>query len=161
MLTKRKKDTKQRGYTTHGWGNRKRHRGAGNRGGRGMAGTGKRCKTRKQSILTIKRYFGKHGFKTKRRTFITSTNIQYLEDKADYLLKTNKAVEKDGFFVINLADVGVDKLLSKGKPSRKYDITCFTASKGAVEAIEGQGGKVNFSNVKEKEPEQEPSTSKE
>lgn len=149
MLNKRKKNTRQRGYTTHGWGNRKRHRGAGNRGGRGMAGTGKRGKTRKQSILTIKNYFGKHGFKTKRRYFITSTNIQYLEDKVDYLLQNNKATEKDGFVVVDLADIGVDKLLSKGKPTRKYKITCFTASKGAIDAIKEAGGEVNFSNIKE------------
>ncbi|MFW5990626.1 MAG: uL15 family ribosomal protein [Candidatus Nanoarchaeia archaeon] len=147
MLTKRKKNTRQRGYTTHGWGNRKKHRGAGNRGGRGMAGTGKRGKTRKQQILGIKNYFGKHGFKTKRRTFITSTNIQYLEDKAQYLLNNNMAKEENGFFVIDLGDIGVDKLLSKGEPKRKYKITCFTASKGAVDAVKKAGGEVTFSNV--------------
>ena len=33
-MQKKKKVTKQRGHKTHGWGSKKKHRGAGNRGGR-------------------------------------------------------------------------------------------------------------------------------
>ena len=39
----RKKNTRQRGSHTHGWGAKKKHRGAGNRGGRGNAGSGPRA----------------------------------------------------------------------------------------------------------------------
>ena len=39
---KRKKNSRQRGEWTHGWGAKKKHRGAGHRGGRGNAGSGKR-----------------------------------------------------------------------------------------------------------------------
>jgi len=64
MKFKRKKVTKQRGSKTHGWGAMKKHRGAGNRGGRGMAGTGKRGDAKKPSIQKNKKYFGKYGFKS-------------------------------------------------------------------------------------------------
>ena len=50
-VNRRKKVVKQRGSHTHGWGSKKKHRGAGNRGGRGMAGSGKRADQRKPSIL--------------------------------------------------------------------------------------------------------------
>ena len=51
--TKRKKNTRMRAHTTHGWGSMKKRRGAGNRGGRGMAGTGKRAAQKKQTILKL------------------------------------------------------------------------------------------------------------
>ncbi len=149
MDFKRKKTTRQRGYRTHGWGAGKKHRGAGSRGGRGMAGTGKRGKSRKQRVTGVKNYFGKYGFTTKRRNFVTSANIAYLENKGQYLLDSKKAELKDGYFVVDLKDFGVDKLLSKGKPTRKYKITCFTATKRAVEAVKAAGGEVVFSNITE------------
>lgn len=146
MDFKRKKTRKQRGTRTYGWGAGKKHRGAGSRGGKGMASTGKRAKSRKQAITSIKKYFGKHGFTTKRRRFVTSANIDYLESKGEYLLNNNKAEEKDGYFVIDLRNIGVDKLLSKGKPTRKYKITCVTATKRAIDAVKAAGGEVVFSN---------------
>ena len=43
VVNKRKKFSRQRGGHTHGWGSKKKHRGSGNRGGKGMGGTGKRA----------------------------------------------------------------------------------------------------------------------
>ncbi|MFW6383467.1 MAG: uL15 family ribosomal protein [Nanoarchaeota archaeon] len=146
MDSKIKKTRKQRGSRTHGWGAGKKHRGAGSRGGRGMAGTGKRGKSRKQAVSGIKNYFGKYGFTTKRRQFVTSANIAYLENNGDYLLNTKKAELKEGFFVIDLKNIGIDKLISKGKPTRKYKITCFTSTKRAIDAVQAAGGEVLFSN---------------
>ncbi len=154
MDSKRKKTTRQRGSRTHGWGAGKKHRGAGSRGGRGMAGSGKRAKSKIQAVKKIKNYFGRYGFTTKRRNFITSANIDYLEKKGGSLLDSKKAELKDGFFVIDLGEIGVDKLLSKGKPTRKYKITCFTASKNAVEAVQAAGGEVVFSNIQSPQDEE-------
>ena len=69
VVNKRKKNTRMRGNTTHGWGSMKKRRGAGNRGGRGNAGTGKRADQKKPTILKLygNSYFGKHGFKNQRR----------------------------------------------------------------------------------------------
>jgi len=38
-VNKRKKMSRLRGSHTHGWGAKKKHRGKGNKGGAGMAGT--------------------------------------------------------------------------------------------------------------------------
>ena len=50
MQNKVKKVRKFRGSHTHGYGSKKKHRGAGSRGGRGMAGSGKRADQKKPSI---------------------------------------------------------------------------------------------------------------
>ena len=65
VVNKRKKSTRQRAGTTHGYGSMKKHRGAGHRGGRGASGTGKRADSKKPSIWKQTDYFGKHGFKKK------------------------------------------------------------------------------------------------
>src|SRR3989338_2045713 len=49
---KQKKVVRYRGSHTHGGGAKKKRRGAGNRGGRGMAGSGKRAGQIKPTILT-------------------------------------------------------------------------------------------------------------
>ena len=49
-VNKRKKNVRQRGHKTHGWGEKKKHRGKGHQGGAGMAGTGKRADSKKPSI---------------------------------------------------------------------------------------------------------------
>ena len=69
MKSKRKKVNKYRGSQTHGGGAKKKRRGAGNRGGRGMAGSGKRADQKKPSILKEygNRYFGKRGFRSKNK----------------------------------------------------------------------------------------------
>jgi len=66
---KRKKVVKYRGSHTHGGGAKKKRRGAGNRGGRGLAGSGKRAHHKKQLIFKLfgKDYFGKKGFYSIRR----------------------------------------------------------------------------------------------
>ena len=58
VVNKRKKVTRYRAHTTHGGGHRKKRRGAGNRGGKGNAGTGKRGKAKKPSYEPL----GKKGF---------------------------------------------------------------------------------------------------
>ena len=60
-VNKRKKATRFRAKTTHGYGSMKKNRGAGNRGGRGMAGSGKRADQKKPTILKLygNEYFGK------------------------------------------------------------------------------------------------------
>ena len=54
-----------RGTSSHGWGSKKKHRGAGHRGGKGMAGSGKRADQKKPTILNLygNDYYGKKGFR--------------------------------------------------------------------------------------------------
>ena len=146
----RKKNSRQRGSKTHGWGAMKKHRGAGNRGGRGMAGTGKRGDAKKPVIWKNSKYFGKHGFKSLRKGSAT-VNLSYIQEHADKLILDKKAAKDGEFIVINLTDLKFDKLLGAGKITSKFKITCDTASKKAKEKIEALGGKVT-ENVTEKHP---------
>ncbi len=142
-VNRRKKNSRQRGSHTHGWGAMKKHRGMGNRGGAGAAGTGKRADSNKPSVWHIKNYFGKYGFVNRGAGEKAATiNASILDENAEALASKNLAKEQDGGFAINLKDLGFTKLLGKGKVSKKLFLTCETASKRAVESVEAAGGKV-------------------
>ena len=129
-VNKRKKKSRLRGSHTHGWGSKKKHRGAGNRGGRGMAGSGKRSDQKKPSIINEygNSYFGKRGFR--RKNIIRRISTINIKDLNNY---------KDS---VNLKELGFDKLLGKGNINKKLVVTINSASKKAVEKIEKAGGKV-------------------
>ena len=103
LKKKRTKVSRQRGSFTHGWGHKKKHRGAGSRGGVGLAGTGARGDQKKQTILKEKGkdYFGKKGFKKKNvRTYLTITRRD-LENNLENMLKRKLIVEENGKYVLN------------------------------------------------------------
>ncbi|HLD02181.1 MAG TPA: uL15 family ribosomal protein [Candidatus Nanoarchaeia archaeon] len=131
MLTRKKKKVRKlRGSFTHGCGAKKKHRNAGNRGGRGMAGTGKRADQKKISILQTygESYFGKHGFSLHHslRKKVNAINLENLPDSND----------------IDLTKLGYDKLLGKGVISRKVKVIVDSCSRIAKEKIEQAGGQV-------------------
>jgi len=149
VVRKRKKALRQRGSKTHGWGSKKKHRGAGNRGGRGMAGSGKRSDSKKPSIWSDK-YFGKHGFSSKSTKIINPVNLDYLEENL-YRLISKKLVNKENnIFSVDLEKLGFNKLLGNGKVQSKYKIKVPYASKKAIEKVKGSGGEVILT-VKNKE----------
>lgn len=133
VVHRRKKLVKQRGTRTHGWGTKK-HRGSGNRGGFGMAGTGKRADQKKPSVYAEygPSYFGKTGFTIppKIKKSIKAINIK----------EANKLAAKDN--VLNLTELGYDKLLGKGNLERKLKIIVKSASANAIEKIKKIGGEV-------------------
>lgn len=139
-VNRRKKNVKQRGTTWHGWGRgAAHHKGAGNRGGRGMAGTGKKAGTRQPSVWNPRRY-GKVGFTMKGpKKKINAVNLEVI----------GKMVEKGKIKNdINLKDLGFNKLLGKGK-GIKLKITVDEASSKAVEKVKTAGGEVILSAKKE------------
>jgi len=130
-MNKRKKNVRQRGHKTYGWGSKKKRRGAGNRGGRGMAGSGKRADQKKPSILKKygSSYFGKKGFKRPQKMIkkiktINVFELTHFKDKID------------------LTQLGYDKLLGKGSINKPLEVKISFASKMAIEKIEKAGGKV-------------------
>jgi len=145
MIIKRKKATRYRGSQTHGGGSKKKRRGAGNRGGRGMAGSGKRADQKKPTILKLygSSYFGKKGFTSKIKKDIKSINIQTIENRLYSWLKKGILKKQDDIMNINLKELGYDKLLSKGKIKNKFNIEVEYASKKAIEKIQKSGGKIN------------------
>jgi len=140
VVRKNKKCVKRRGHTTHGYGSMKKNRGAGNRGGRGMAGTGKRGDAKKPSI-DVRRYFGKRGFFNPNVKIKVSINVQDLKK-----LSSKKEGE---FIVIDLKEKGFNKLLSKGRADQKYKIIVDYATPKAIEKIKALGGEVIFPEKQE------------
>lgn len=141
--SKRKKVIRYRGSKTHGGGAMKKRRGAGNRGGRGMAGTGKRGDAKKPCIWNNKRYFGKYGFTPQNKTTIKACSLFYLENKLPYLIEKKLIKEEKGTYVVDLAALGFNKLLSNGKVTKKYNITTDHASASAIEKVKAAGGNVD------------------
>jgi large subunit ribosomal protein L15 len=153
-INKRKKNSRLRGSHTHGWGEKKKHRGGGSRGGKGNSGTGKRADSKKPSIWKeYASYFGKHGFVNKNGTDIHPINLQYLENHIASFIKNKKAELKNGVYVVNLTELGYNKLLSKGNISKKYEIIVDIATENAITKVEEAGGSVT---VSEKEEAEEP-----
>jgi len=125
-IKKRKKSTRFRGTHTHGRGFKKKARGSGNRGGVGMAGTGKRADQKKTLILNLpEKYFGKS--KTRRA-------------KPKIILKTiNLRDIPDGKKEINLKGC---KILAEGELKQKITIKASAASKSAIDKIKKAGSDI-------------------
>ncbi len=132
-VNKRKKSTRFRAKTTHGYGSMKKNRGAGNRGGRGMAGTGKRADQKKPTILKKygPSYFGKHGFNRPQSVVkkIKVINLSYIEEHAE---------KKGSEYVFDASNY--DKVLGTGKLTKKIKITSNSFSQSSLEKIKKAGG---------------------
>jgi len=133
-----KKSKKFRAKTTHGWGSKKKHRGAGNRGGRGMAGTGKRADQKKSLILKTygKKYFGKHGFKRplKLKNKGKTINLNIINEKTS---------AGDTFNALKY-----EKVLGSGSLDKKIKIKANSFSKIALEKIKKSGSEAIINDIK-------------
>jgi len=142
-LKKRKKTSRQRGGTTHGWGARQRHRGKGSKGGKGMAGSGKRADQKKQFALIkankagFKNYFGGKGFTSRRK--------KKKKEKCINLKNAMEIAENSGKGKIELKDY---KILGEGE-GFKAEIFAKSASQSAIEKMEKAGGKITCAAKKE------------
>lgn len=152
VTNKRKKVVKYRAHTTHGGGHRKKRRGAGNRGGRGRAGSGKKSKVKKQNYPKL----GKKGFSS-----INQSKNKTLDfNKLNQLIQKKKIVAKEG--VIDLTTLGYQKLLATGTPPSKITLKISQFSKKAEEKINVAGGSlIKESKTKETTPAKENKDKKE
>ncbi|MBI2659666.1 uL15 family ribosomal protein [Candidatus Woesearchaeota archaeon] len=142
-VNKRKKNERQRGSKTHGWGAKKKHRGKGHQGGAGMASSGKRSDAKKPSIWKDKNYFGKHGFVSKTpKIKINAVNISYIEQHMEKFVSSGLAKKEQDSYSLELGKLGFNKLLGDGRVSVKLRITTPYASKIAVEKVKEAGGEV-------------------
>ncbi|MEK6925690.1 MAG: uL15 family ribosomal protein [Nanoarchaeota archaeon] len=135
---KRKKSSRMHGRKmgTHGHGARKKKKGSGHRGGKGMAGTGKRADHKKTLITKLygHGYFGKQG--------ITSKGTKRDKRNRINLLSIQNNLEKYGKkngdkWEINLPHY---KVLGDGEVKHKLIIKAKEASKSAIEKIKKAGG---------------------
>jgi large subunit ribosomal protein L15 len=141
-INHRKKSSRHRGSWTHGWGEKKKHRGAGSRGGRGNAGSGKRGDAKKPSYWKIKKFSGKHGFTNPTTKAVYMITISQLNSSIQQLVGMGSAVKNDNVYKINLSELGFDKLLGTGKPLYTFEIVVAKATDSAIKKIEEKGGSV-------------------
>lgn len=160
---KRKKSTRQHGRNmgTHGGGARKKNKGTGHRGGKGMSGSGKRADHKKTLITKLygNDYFGKQGITSRgterdKRLRINLGQIQSNpeiyghqgrtpKDSKEKSLQGAKKTSKG--WEINLSNY---KVLGTGEVKDKMIITCLEASKSAIEKVKKAGGEVIVKEVK-------------
>jgi len=114
-----------RGKRTHGKGNTKNKRGAGNQGGAGRAGSFKHKFTKYQVIV------GKRKLVSPRLGPKDKPKAITLHDLNSYLLN------KD---VIDLKEIGFQKILGTGNLTKKVTIKNALVTKVAREKIEKLGG---------------------
>ena len=141
-LKKRTKKTRMRGARTCGYGFRQKHKGHGNAGGFGMAGTGKRADHKKQVALEMaieagfKSYFGKQGFTSASGEKNRNKQINLADIKKNFLGK-----EK-------VLDFSEYKILGEGE-GFKATIKAKSASASAMEKMKKAGGEIIVSEKKE------------
>ncbi len=138
---KRKKSSRMHGMNmgTHGTGARKNKRDTGNKGGKGMSGSGKRADHKKTLVTKLygHGYFGKQGItsrgtkRDKRERINLSTIMNNLNDLGK---KTSKGWE------ISLPKAKI--LNSNVEIKEKLIINAFEASKGAIENVKKAGGEI-------------------
>ncbi len=134
---KRSKRSRLRGRRTCGYGSRKKHRGKGSKGGKGMAGTGKRAGQKRTWVLKYDpNYLGKKGFtsqkKLRQRKKMKIINLSQIQEQID-----NGLIKKGG--EIKLKNY---KVLSRGTLKDKLIIKATAYSKKAEEKIKKAGGKI-------------------
>lgn len=158
---KQKKSIRQRGGKTHGWGSMKKHRGAGNRGGRGNAGSGKRADHKKPSYWDNTKpmrsgqkrgqdYFGKFGFVSIQPAKIIAINIKELDQRIATWAAEKKAQKSGDTYTVDLGSLGYQKLLGTGQINKKVKVTVQIATPHAVTKIAAAGGSVETAAVEEK-----------
>ena len=137
---KKKKSVKMHGMNmgTHGGGARKKRKGSGHRGGKGMSGSGKRADHKKTLVIKLygNKYFGKQGITSRgtKRDTRQRINLQQIEMHLEKYGKKGK----DGW-EINLKNY---KILGTGEVKNKLIITAKEASNSAIEKVKKKGGEI-------------------
>src|SRR3989344_9504548 len=141
-IKKRNKRSRLRGRRRCGYGFGKKHRGKGSKGGKGMAGTGKKA-GQKLTWVQAKApdYFGKHGFTSMKKlsSGIQIINLFQVQDNHKRLIKEGKGKKTPQGIELSLESY---KILGEGEVKDKFIINAAAASKSAISKVEKAGGKV-------------------
>ena len=137
---KRKKASRMHGMNmgTHGGGARKKRKGSGHRGGKGMSGSGKRADHKKTLVIKLygNKYFGKQGITSRgtKRDVRKRINLRQIEMNLEKYGKKGKQG-----WEIDLKDY---KLLGQGEVKNKLIIKAKEASKSPIEKVNEKGGEI-------------------
>lgn len=141
MASLRSRRSRLRGERTCGYGFKKKHRGKGSKGGKGMAGTGKRAGQKHTWVLKNfpEGYFGKKGFKTEKNTkkILMELNLDEIQENFDKLIKRGLGKKNGSEIELNLKGY---KILSRGNLKEKFKIHATAFSEKAKEKIEKSKG---------------------
>lgn len=137
-LKKRRKSSRNRGRRTCGY-SAKLHKGKGSKGGKGMAGTGKRADQKKTLVIKLygNEYFGKQG--------VTSRKAKKKKGKIINLEEIKRRF-KEGEL-----DLSEYKILGDGEIKGKYIIKARAASSSAISKIKKAGGDIIIKEKKKPE----------
>ena len=145
---KRKKNSRNhgRGMGTDGTGARKNKRKSGNKGGNGMAGSGKRADQQKTRITKLygHSYFGKQGITSRKTKRDTRQRINLRDIKERFFNKQGQEIDLKKY-----------KILSKGE-GFKATINALAASKNAIGKMKKAGGEIQVKEKKKKEQDKKP-----
>ncbi|MFP3227322.1 MAG: uL15 family ribosomal protein [Caldisphaera sp.] len=147
----RKKSRKLRGRTrSMGWGRVGQHRKSGSKGGTGGSGMNKHRKT--WMLKYYPNWYGAKGFVPIRNRLLHEKNEISLKDLDElaYDLKKIGNLEGDKV-VVNLTEMGYDKLIADGKIYEKVKVIVKEATKKATEKVREAGGEVLVEKVSEEE----------
>jgi large subunit ribosomal protein L15 len=140
MATRLRKSRKQRGSRFCGWGQIGQHRASGSRGGVGGAGKHKHFYIR--TVMEEPDHFGHEQFHALRKSDISKwLNLKDLNQ----LMKFSKATE-EGKIVLDLDELGYEKLLGSGQVDGVFTIKVKKVSQSAKNKITQAGGEVLLSN---------------
>jgi len=140
MAQKDRKIRKKQGTRSCGYGNAKKHRGAGSRGGRGNAGSGKHKQIK--GIMEGKT-FGKSGFK-RHPSLIEkpkTINLAKIERMFDSWVADGTIKKEGAGYVLDVSLLGYGKVLGSGTLTRKIEIMSPLFSASAKEKLEKAGCK--------------------
>lgn len=148
-----------RGTRTCGGGSAKKRRGKGNKGGSGNAGAYEHHfvrslkkgirKGKNKSQLPLQNRSAKRFDQTLLKSLNdTAVNVGELEEMLEELVEEGKAEEKsDGTGIyLDAPRLGIQKILGKGKVTRKLTVRATKISKVAREKIERAGGEVEVAS---------------
>ncbi len=141
VVRKQKKVSKYRASTTHGGGHRKKRRGAGSRGGRGNAGTGKKAGQKKAGRAPS---LGSRGFNMHRSIAKPQTvNLSYFTiERLTGLVEAKLASKNADVYSVELKSLGYGKLLGTGSISLAVQFKSEQWSAKAEAKVIAAGGSV-------------------
>lgn len=144
MIRKTRKIRKMRGSRTVGGGCSKKRRGAGHRGGRGMAGGHKHHWT--WIVKYDPDHFGKHGFKRPNKTITryNVVNLNYLDEKSEELVEKGLAQTDGSKITVDVTKLGYNKVLGQGRITKPLIIRSPSFSQSAINKIEEAGGEAEI-----------------
>jgi large subunit ribosomal protein L15 len=124
-----------------GWGSRKKHRGAGERGGRGLAGLHKHRWP--YALKYMPEHFGKRGFVRPPAVsrVVSAVNVGDLDQRLEEFLQKGLAKREAERIVIDVTKLGFEKVLGRGRVTRPFDVIAKEFSESAKRKLEEAGGK--------------------